>query len=52
MRVDDAMITREFTMEKGVRDQYRSSYEEALENNNMKMDAPDVPRDEGRGGGS
>ncbi len=42
MRVDDNLVTREFTMEKGVRDQYRSSYEEALENNHMNEDAPEV----------
>lgn len=42
MQVDDNMITREFTMEKATRDQYRSSYEEALENNNMNKDAPEV----------
>jgi len=42
MRVDDSLITRKFTMEKGVRDQYRSSYEEALERNNMNMDASEV----------
>jgi mono/diheme cytochrome c family protein len=42
MRVDDSMITRQFTMEKGVRDQYRSSYEEALENNDMNMQAAEV----------
>ena len=42
LRVDDSLITRKFTMEKGVRDQYRSSYEETLERNNMNMDAAEV----------
>ena len=42
MRVENSLITREFTMEKAVRDQYRSSYEEALERNNMKKDAAEV----------
>src|ERR1039457_5669324 len=41
-RVEDDLITRQFTMEKAVRDQNRSLYEEALERNNMKMDAPEV----------
>ncbi|MGA2604529.1 MAG: c-type cytochrome [Verrucomicrobiia bacterium] len=42
MRVDDDEITREFTMQKAVRDQYRSSYEEALERNNLNKSAPEV----------
>ncbi len=42
MQVDDDLITREFTMEKGVRDQYRSSYEEAIEKSNMNTNAPEV----------
>ncbi|HTS16945.1 MAG TPA: c-type cytochrome [Verrucomicrobiae bacterium] len=41
-RVADAEITRTFTMQKAVRDQYRSSYEETLERNNMNMQAPEV----------
>jgi mono/diheme cytochrome c family protein len=42
VRVEDDRVTRDFTMEKAKRDQFRSSYEEALERNNMNMDAPDV----------
>jgi cytochrome c2 len=42
MGVEDSLITRKFTMAKGVRDQYRSSYEEVLEGNNMNEGAPDV----------
>jgi mono/diheme cytochrome c family protein len=42
IRVDDAEITREFTIQKALRDQYRSSYEEALERNSLNKNAPEV----------
>jgi len=42
LKVDDDLLTRKFTMEKAVRDQYRSSYEEALEANNLNQQAADV----------
>ena len=41
-KVEDDLITRDFTMKKALRDQERSLYEEALERNNMNMDAPEV----------
>jgi cytochrome c2 len=41
-KVEDDLITREFTMQKAVRDQDRSLYEEALEGNNMNQDSPVV----------
>ena len=42
VRVEDDRVTRDFTMEKAKRDQFRSSYEEALERNAMNMEAPEV----------
>ena len=41
--MEDDRVTREFTMEKAVRDQYRSSYEEALERNAMNMERAGSP---------
>ena len=41
-RVDDDLVTRRFTMEKALRDQARSLYEESLENNHMNQEAPEV----------
>ncbi len=41
-RVNASMVTRQFTMEKATRDQYRSFYEAALERNGLKQDAAEV----------
>ncbi|HUJ71772.1 MAG TPA: hypothetical protein VLZ30_05975, partial [Verrucomicrobiae bacterium] len=42
LQVQDDFITRQFTMEKATRDQYRSSYEAALERNGLNEEAPEV----------
>src|SRR5664280_158413 len=42
VQVESSFITRQFTMEKATRDQYRSFYEAALERNNLNQDAPEV----------
>ncbi len=42
LKVAADLITREFTMQKALRDQYRSFYEAALERAGMKPDAPEV----------
>ncbi len=42
MRMENDSVTRKFTMEKALRDQYRSSYEEALERNNMNKEVAEV----------
>jgi cytochrome c2 len=42
VQVESRFITRQFTMEKATRDQYRSFYEAALERNNQNQDAPEV----------
>ena len=49
-KVEDDLITRQFTMDKAVRDQERSLYEEALERNNMNMDAPEVRESKDKAG--
>lgn len=41
-RVAADLITRQFTMEKATRDEYRSFYEAALERNNLNEQAPEV----------
>src|ERR1041385_7097478 len=42
LKVQDDIITRTFTMEKALRDQYRSFYEGALERKNLNADDPEV----------
>jgi mono/diheme cytochrome c family protein len=41
-QVESDFVTRQFTMEKATRDQYRSFYEAALERNGLNEDAPEV----------
>jgi cytochrome c2 len=42
LRVEDSLVTRDFTMQKATRDQLRSFYEEALERNSLNKEAPEV----------
>ena len=42
LRAADEIVTREFTMQKAVRDQYRSAYEAALERKNLNREDPEV----------
>ncbi len=42
LRVADDLTTREFTIQKALRDQYRSFYEAALERHELKKDVPEV----------
>ena len=42
LKVQNDFITREFTMEKALRDQYRSFYEGALERKNLNAEDPEV----------
>ena len=41
-QVESGFVTRQFTMEKATRDQYRSFYEAALERSGLKEAAPEV----------
>ena len=42
LKVTDDLITREFTIQKASRDEYRSLYEAALERAGLKSEAPEV----------
>ncbi|HUK83336.1 MAG TPA: c-type cytochrome [Verrucomicrobiae bacterium] len=42
LKVTDDLVTRQFIMQKAIRDQFRSSYDEALERANLDSEARDV----------